>query len=97
MAGVGVNQPDRKLAAEVRRLGLAKIKKIFEMAASEMSDKERQMHDELLLKMSSSFIPRLTEITGEDGEAIKIVFDKTFNESNTSSTPTGDNQAEGTI
>lgn len=67
----GAIKSDRELASEVRRLGLGKIKKIFEMAPTDMSDKERELHDELLKRMGPSFVPRLTEITGADGGAIE--------------------------
>lgn len=70
MAGAISN--DRKLAAEVRRLGLGKVKRLFEMDDDKMSDKEKDMHDELLKRMAPNFVPRLTEITGEDGEALQI-------------------------
>lgn len=62
---------DRKLAAEVRRMGLGKIKRLFEKQGIEpLSDREQEMHDQLLLRMAPNLLPRLTEITGEDGERL---------------------------
>lgn len=67
----GPMKQDRELAAEVRRLGLNKIKKIFEMPVVEMSDREKLMHDTLLERMAPSFVPRLNEHSGPDGGPIE--------------------------
>lgn len=64
--------PDRQLAAEVRRMALGKIKSLLEMGAAQMSDREIQLHDKILEKLAGTVLPRLNEITGEDGEAVKI-------------------------
>lgn len=68
MAGVNLN--DRKLASEVRQITLKKIKKLFELES--LSDKERELHDALLIRLAGSVLPRLNELTGEDGEAVKL-------------------------
>lgn len=61
---------DRKLAAEVRthalRDILAVLKESPEVAG--WSDYKKQ----ILVKMSSSLLPKLNEHTGEDGDEIKV-------------------------
>lgn len=71
--------PDRKLAAEVRRLALNKMKAILGRPAEELRGHDKQLHDALLLKLAGSVLPRLNEITGEDGQPLKISFDPAFN------------------
>lgn len=58
---------DRNLAAEVRRLTLKKIQKILEDKDTHYS---KEFHDQLLLKLAGSVLPRLTELTGEGGEKL---------------------------
>ncbi len=58
---------DRLLAAEVRSLGLKHLAKILD---DKYPDKEFQK--EMLLKISSSLLPRLAEVTGENGKPIVI-------------------------
>jgi len=70
---------DRKLAGEVRRLALNKIKVILEKPVIEMNEHDKELHDQILLKLAGTALPRLTEVTGEDGEPIKIAFDQVFN------------------
>lgn len=60
---------DRKLAAEVRSLTLKKIKAILE---GEENDFQRQV----MLKLAATVLPRINEVTGEDGGAVKLVIDK---------------------
>ncbi len=61
---------DRKLAAEVRSLTLNKMKHILNRPVVEMNERDKQLHDELILKLAGSILPRLTEVTGEDGEKL---------------------------
>ena len=86
MAGTGKSFQDRELASKVRTLCLNEIKAIFEYkpvelglatpeiaeVAKEMDAHMADMKKQLILKMSTSILPRLNEITGEDGGAIKI-------------------------
>lgn len=76
----GKSLNDRKLAAEVRQMTLKKIKRLYEMAPNEMSERELQLHDRVFEKLAGSVLPRLTEVTGEDGESFKIAFDPVFNQ-----------------
>ncbi len=49
----------------------------------ELATDDLGLYKELTMKFAPNCVPRSTEITGEDGEAIKITFDKAFqNESN---------------
>lgn len=63
---------DRKLAAEVRRLALDKIKVILSRPAVEMSERDKELHDEILKKLAGTVLPRLSEVTGEDGGPINV-------------------------
>lgn len=63
MAGIIHN--DRKLGAEVRRLTLREIKKI--LLGNDIDYKKQ-----LILKLSSSILPRINEHSGEGGEAMKV-------------------------
>lgn len=63
MAGVTLN--DKRLAAEVRTLTLNQIKKVL---IGEDDDFKKQ----LILKLAPTVLPRINEITGEDGNAINV-------------------------
>jgi hypothetical protein len=56
---------DRVLAAKVRTLTLEEIKKVLERETMDEFKKA------LILKLASNILPRLTELTGEDGEPIQ--------------------------
>lgn len=56
---------DRVLAQEVRSLTLKKIKEVLEGEHSEFQKA-------VLLKLAGTVLPRLSEVTGEDGRAITI-------------------------
>jgi hypothetical protein len=64
--------PDRTLAADVRRLTLNKIKTILERPVVEMNERDKELHDAILLKLAGTVLPRLNEVTGEDGGPIKV-------------------------
>lgn len=59
MAGVAVN--DRLLGARVRRLTLKKIEAIL------LGDDE-EFKKAVILKLASSILPRINEVTGKDGK-----------------------------
>lgn len=69
---------DRKLAAEVRRMTLNKIQRLFSMATNEMTERELQLHDEVFKRLAGTVLPRLTEVSGEDGGVLRISFDPAF-------------------
>ena len=67
----GKSLQDRKLAAQVRSLTLTKIKDLLEMPAVKMNADDYELYKAILIKLSGSVLPRLTEVSGEDGEPIK--------------------------
>lgn len=56
---------DRELAGEVRTLTLTEIRKY-------LTGEDEDFKKQLLLRLSGSILPRLNEVTGENGGAIKI-------------------------
>ncbi len=67
----GKSLQDRKLAAQVRSLTLTKIKDLLEMAPVKMSADDYELYKAVLIKLSGTVLPRLNEVSGEDGEPIK--------------------------
>ena len=70
MAQGGKSYNDRVLAAEVRTLGLKKIKQC-------LSDDDNKKYSadfqrQLLIRLAGTLLPRLNEHTGENGGAIKV-------------------------
>lgn len=51
---------DRTLAAEVRTLGLERVRELFKKGKG-------RLYEQVLTRMSGSLIPRLNELTGENG------------------------------
>ncbi|MFA5961521.1 MAG: hypothetical protein WC848_02490 [Parcubacteria group bacterium] len=68
----GKSLNDRKLAAEVRTLVLKKIKQLLEIPDCERSVEEFELYRAVLIKLAGSILPRLNEVTGEDGEGLTI-------------------------
>lgn len=50
----------------------------------------KDIYNETYQTVLKNAVPRSQEITGEEGQAINITFDKVFNESNTPQEATGD-------
>jgi hypothetical protein len=63
---------NRQIAAEVRNLALEHIKRVLERPIVEMSLSEYEFYKAILLRLAPSLLPRLTEITGDDGAPIVI-------------------------
>lgn len=59
----------------------------------------KDFYQQLLLKIAGNVIPRSQEISGEDGESIKIAFDKVFENGTSSITSkaTGDSEEPSEI
>lgn len=72
MAGIPNN--DRKLGAEVRRMTLRMLQNI--LADEENKKYDEKFRREVLLKLATNALPRMTEVTGADGEAIVIEVSK---------------------
>lgn len=58
---------DRKQAANVRRLLLSEIERLFTTDPLKLSETEHGTKRELLLRMAANTLPRLNEHTGADG------------------------------
>lgn len=78
----GKSLNDRRLAAEVRTLVLKEILRIFSIPRVEMSAAEFELYKAILIKLAGSVLPKLTEITGEDGEKLHITISKEIAEKN---------------
>lgn len=70
----GTSFNDRQLAGQVRSMALEHLKIVL---SEDYKDKAYQK--QMLLKLSSSLLPRLAEVTGEDGRPIQVKFDDSFN------------------
>lgn len=66
MAGIPSN--DRELGARVRRLTLKKIEAV-------LNGDDEEFKKAIILKLSSSILPRINEVTGENGDAMKITIE----------------------
>ena len=64
----GVTKNDRILAGEVRKLSLKLIAKYLN-DESEENDKFRK---DLILKLATNVLPRITQLEGEEGSPIKV-------------------------
>lgn len=64
----GKSFQDRQLAAEVRTLGLLEIKK----ALTSLPDDD-EFKKAVVLKLAGTVLPRLTELSGPEGEPIPIL------------------------
>lgn len=67
----GKSLNDRELAAEVRTKALEAIKAVL-MNDDEATAKWSEYKKQMVLKLSASILPRLNEVTGQDGGAIQI-------------------------
>jgi hypothetical protein len=72
----GKSFQDRALAASVRTKALQDIKLV--LSDSKKVQAWTEYKRQMLLKLSTTLLPRLNEHTGEDGGALIISFDKTF-------------------
>ena len=61
---------DRELASKVRSMVLEEIKYIFEL--KKPTSFELDLKKQLILKMSTSILPRLNEVSGPDGGEIPL-------------------------
>lgn len=73
---------DRVLAGKVRNLALSEIYKILSIPKVEMRPEEYDLYKALLIKLSGTVLPRLNEVTGEDGEKLTITISKEIAEKN---------------
>ena len=85
MAGIALN--DRKLGANVRNLSLRLIEKYLKDETPE-NDKFRK---DLLLKLATNVLPRITQLEGEDGRPIQISISKEIADKNGINSTSEDN------
>lgn len=78
----GKSLQDRKLSAQVRSLALSKILAILARPVVEMNQADKELHDQILLKLTGNILPRLNEHSGEDGGVIRLAFDNSFSDIN---------------
>ena len=73
----GKSHQDRELASEVRSMVLEEIKAVFEYRGGTeteaLDERMAEMKKQLILKMSTSILPRLNELTGADGEPLTVI------------------------
>ena len=71
---------DRKLAGDVRTKALEDVLIILSDEKEDVKKTERwsKLKKEMIMKLSTNLLPRLNEITGSDGEELKITFDESF-------------------
>ena len=72
----GKTHQDRELASQVRSMVLGEIKAVFEYRGGTeteaLDERMAEMKKQLILKMSTSILPRLNELSGPDGGEIPI-------------------------
>lgn len=73
---------NRKLAAQVRTLVLGEIMRLFSIPKVQMSESEYELYSAILVRLAGSVLPKLTEVTGEDGEKLTIIISKEIAEKN---------------
>lgn len=64
----GKNFQDRELAAKVRTLALNELQEILE--DKECKSYSKDYRNQIVLKLAGTVLPRLTEVTGKDGEEL---------------------------
>lgn len=75
----GSNLNDRKKLAKLRGLVVDECIRMLEMPRVDMTDRDRELREDILKKLAPTVLPRLQEHTGLDGEDLKIFFDPAFN------------------
>ena len=78
----GKSLNDRRLAAQVRTLVLEEIIRLFSIPKVQMSESEHELYKAVLVKLAGSVLPKLTEVTGEDGEKLTISISREIAEKN---------------
>lgn len=82
----GTTLNDRIRMSHLRGLVLEECIAILEKPKVELTDREYELRNEILKGLARNVLPRLAEVTGEDGEAIKVTFDSVFNAQSTPKT-----------
>lgn len=82
----GKNYNDRILASEVRTLALDKVKSLLKKGKG-------KLYEQVLIRLSGSLLPRLNELTGENGGPLIIELPKAITDKNGINTSTRTNSA----
>lgn len=61
----GVSFNDRELAGQVRTLALSEVKKV-------LKEGEGKLYEAVLIRLAGTILPRLNEVTGENGNPLVI-------------------------
>jgi len=72
----GKTKQDRELAAKVRNLALDEIYKALSMPIVKMKNEDYDLYRAILIKLAGTVLPRLTEVTGEDGGELIVKWQK---------------------
>lgn len=65
MKNRGVSFNDRELAGQVRTLALSEVMKV-------LKEGEGKLYEAVLIRLAGTILPRLNEITGENGSPVII-------------------------
>lgn len=72
---------DRELAGKVRtisnRLALSYLSSL---ESGDLKGEEKKFAKEVLIKCLGNSLPRISEISGRDGEVLKVAFDSSFDD-----------------
>lgn len=72
----GKSLQDRELAARVRKLTLEKIEALFLLPQVKMTNDDYELYKAVLIRLAGSVLPRLNEVSGNDGEPIVVSWQK---------------------
>lgn len=78
----GKSLNDRKLAAKVRNLTLQRIADLLETPVVKMSHDDYEFYKAVVVKLAGSVLPKLAEVTGEDGSPVVIQIAKEIADKN---------------
>ena|SRR3990167_7597773 len=81
-----IKEKTRKVKNHIIDQYLRLATRVDEKGAGDLTEKEQAKYWELTTIFAKSVLPRTQEVTGEDGEPIKIAFDSVFNQTNAEST-----------
>lgn len=71
---LGKSYESRLLSKDVRDLALKELKGIL----TNKIKVDKRFRQAIILKLAGSVLPRLNEVTGEDGQPLVVKFDKSF-------------------
>jgi len=67
---------DREASKRVRSLTLEKIEEILSQPIVKMKHDDYDLYKAILIKLAGSVLPRLSEVSGEDGGPIELKWEK---------------------